>query len=205
MAAPLRLMIYDATCAGRGLLPGLTASWKVGGWLYGALGRFDAWRGITRWEDGLAWLATFEPGAKLEEIQFWGHGHWGTAQVAGEALGIEALVPGHPHHAALCSIRERLSSDQAVWWFRTCETFGKAEGQRFARAWTRFFGCRAAGHTYVIGPLQSGLHCLAPDDEPKWPLDEGLRKAPDARSAERSHLGAPNTISCFHGAIPPGF
>ena len=37
-----------------------------------------------------------------------------------------------------------------------------AAGHDFARAWTDFFGSRAAGHTFIIGYWQSGLHTLAP-------------------------------------------
>ncbi|MET0405724.1 MAG: hypothetical protein ABW123_25110, partial [Cystobacter sp.] len=87
------------------------------------------------------------------------------------------------------------------------ETFGTARGHAFARAWTRFFGCRAAGHTYVIGPWQSGLHSLGPGEEPTWSVAEGL--PPDggdtARTARMSGRREPNTITCLHGEIPPGF
>ena len=205
---PLRLMIYDRTCRGRAFLPGLSCAWRAGGRLYGLLGRFDAWRGVATWEEGLDWLAGFGAPAPIREIQFWGHGRWGCAKIAGVPLDTRALVVGHPHHPRLRAIRERLVPGEGLWWFRTCETFGRAEGQAFARAWTRFFRCRAAGHTYVIGVLQSGLCSLGPDDEPGWPVDEGLpagaADAPPA-TALRSSLRAPHTISCFRGRIPAGF
>jgi hypothetical protein len=79
----------------------------------------------------------------------------------------------------------------------------RPEGHAFARAWTRYFQCRAAGHTYVIGPFQSGLHCLAPGAEPDWPTTEGLpTDEPHARAALWSTPFAPNTITCFHGTVP---
>ena len=199
----LRLMVYDRTAsAGRGL----TLSWRVGGWLYGELGRFDAWHGARSWNDALAWLGGHRAPEPIAEIQFWGHGRWGCAKLDGVPLSVEALAPGHPLHPALATIRARMVPGEGLWWFRTCETFGRAEGQGFARAWSRFFHCRAAGHTYVIGPFQSGLHCLGPGDEPRWPVDEGLPKdGSDAKAARWSTPGAPNTISFLHGKIPPGY
>ena len=70
--------------------------------------------------------------------------------------------------------------------------------------WTDFFGCRAAGHTYIIGPLQSGLHAIAPGGTPHWSTYEGL----DVGSPEKprralwSIPGAPNTISCLRVNLP---
>ena len=102
-------------------------------------------------------------------------------------------------------VRDRLLPDgEALWWFRTCETFGTETGQRFARAWTRFLGCRAAGHTYVIGAWQSGLHSLQPGETPRWSPEEGVQPGPTPRSLT-SRPGAPNTITFLHGRIPEGF
>jgi hypothetical protein len=97
-------------------------------------------------------------------------------------------------------IRARLVPGQdALWWFRTCDTFGTAKGQDFARAWTRFFGCRAAGHTHRIGVWQSGLHTLLPGAEPAWSTSEGL--TPSGTPAP-SRAGLPNTVSFLQGRIP---
>jgi hypothetical protein len=205
MATPLRLVVYDRTCRGRRALPGLSAAWAAGTRLYGALGRVDAWYGASSWREALDWLADVEPGRAIAEVQFWGHGRWGRALVAQEALDEAALAPHHPLGERLRRVRARLvPGGEALWWFRTCETFGGAEGQRFARAFSRLLGCRAAGHTHVIGVVQSGLHTIAPGEEPGWAVDEGLR--PDRSGAAlRSRLAAPNTITCFHGRIPAGF
>jgi hypothetical protein len=93
-----------------------------------------------------------------------------------------------------------------LWWFRTCETFGCEAGHDFARRWTRFFGCRAASHTYIIGPWQSGLHILEPGQSPDWPLDEGLAEGtPDSpEKALWSTPGKPNTIFCLTSRLPDG-
>jgi hypothetical protein len=62
-----------------------------------------------------------------------------------------------------------------------------------------FFNCRVAGHTYVIGPLQSGLHSVTPTQPPTWSMAEGF--AADGSSLT-STPWAPNTITCLHGAVP---
>jgi hypothetical protein len=200
----LRLLVYDATWVGRQpVQAGLTSSWIAGSALYRALDRVDAVYGARSWEDALAWLCSVEPTQPVGEIQYWGHGRFGRIYVAKEFLDKDAVDDEtHSRHQDLVALRARMTP-QSLWWFRTCETFGRADGHAFATSWTRFFQCRAAGHTYVIGPLQSGLHSLAPGETPTWSLDEGTR--PGREVAETSALGAPNTITCLHGSIPQGW
>jgi hypothetical protein len=203
--APLRLLVYDRTCLGRGLLPGLTRAWQVGRGLYGALGRLDGACGAASWAEALDWLASQEADRRIAEVQFWGHGQWGLARLGDERLDEGSLAPGHAHRPRLERIAERMLPGAAgLWWFRTCETFGTAAGHAFAQAWTGFLGCRGAGHTYVIGVWQSGLHSLLPGETPRWSVDEGLRPAP-ASYALPSRPGAPNTITCLHGKVPAGY
>lgn len=188
--------------------PGLTHSWRVGGLLYGALGRLDHWKGFSDWRSALSWLAGHRPTEPIGEIQFWGHGKWGAAKIDSEALSIESLDRDHAHHDALAAIRERMAgAERPLWWFRTCETFGAKDGHAFARAWTDFFDARAAGHTYIIGPYQSGLHTLAPGQRPPWSVHEGLAEGTptEPTRARWSTRREPNTITCLHGEIPPGF
>jgi hypothetical protein len=193
----LRLMIYDRTCRG------LTRAWSVGGRLYGALGRLDDWRGVATWREALDWLVARSEGHVIAEIQFWGHGQWGCAWIDRERLDVSALVPEHPLYERLVALAARLApSGEALWWFRTCGTFGAEAGQDFARAWSRFFGCRTAGHTHEIGFLQSGLHELAPGAEPTWSEDEGRAPGVASASGAPSSVFAPNTITCLHGAVP---
>jgi hypothetical protein len=202
---PLRLMVYDRTCTGRGLLPGLTHSWRIGGWLYYALNRLDDWTGASSWAEALEWLSKIHLELPIAEIQFWGHGKWGGAFINKDVLNIAALHAGHHLNHYLLAIRDRLLSDeQALWWFRTCETFGADIGQRFAKAWVNFFNCRATGHTYIIGPFQSGLHTLKPGEEPNWSPWEGLKDGTPAtpKRALGSRPSMPNTITCLHGRIP---
>lgn len=204
MVTPLRLMVYDATCTGT--LVGLTHVWRTGGLLYGGLGRLDAWRGVRSWAEAFEWLASHQPDRPIGEVQYWGHGKWGRALVATEVLDRSALRPGHGLHAPLARVRERTTAG-SQWWFRTCDTFGASVGHDFARAWTEFFGCPAAGHTYVIAAFQSGLHRLRPGDAPHWPAAEGIAEGTPDRPVRSTWSGPlrPHTITCLHGAVPEGW
>lgn len=205
MRAPLRLLVYDRLCRGRRSPIGLSDAWAAGRALYGALGRIDAAYAAESWKEALAWLASVGDGRSIGEIQFWGHGRWGEALIGSDVLDVGALRPGHPLHDGLARVRERMRrEDDGLWWFRTCETFGGEAGHRFARAWTRFFGCRAAGHTHVIGFWQSGLHTLDAGAEPSWPMTEGQRPETPGIGLP-SRPWAPNTITCFAGRVPHGF
>jgi hypothetical protein len=204
----LRLMIFDRTCRGRRMLPGLSHAWSSGAMLYRALGRLDACRGVGSWDEALAWLADFEPGRPIAEVQYWGHGRWGSPRVACQALDLAALRRGRPLRAALDRVAQRmLPSERGMFWFRTCETFGAHAGHEFARDFADAIGCRAAGHTYIIGHWQSGLHSLLPGQQPAWSPDEALIEG-TALAPERaawSRARAPNTITFLHGRIPDGY
>jgi hypothetical protein len=205
---PLRLMIYDRTCRGRRFLPGLSHVWGAGGWLYRGLGRVDACHGVDNWPAALAWLAEYEPERKIAEIQYWGHGKWGAAKIGMVPLDIRSLRKGSDSRTQLDRIGKRmLQGDQGLLWFRTCETFGAAPGHAFASAITDVLGCRAAGHTYIIGHVQSGLHTLMPGVAPHWSVEEALT-AGTPEQPERaawSSFRAPNTITFLHGRIPAGY
>ncbi|HEY3593902.1 MAG TPA: hypothetical protein VGL13_08510 [Polyangiaceae bacterium] len=205
MAPGLKLILFDTTCKNK-IGFGLSSAWSSGSTLYRALGRVHSARGAATFEEGLGWLSTHRAGEPISEVQFWGHGKWGRIFMARESLDRTALVRGHRHHAALERLRERLAPD-ALFWFRTCETFGAAPGQQFARAWTDFFGRRAAGHTFIIGYWQSGLHLLEPGAIPHWSRNEGLEEgtADAPMRAGWSLPGQPNTISCLAGRVPSGW
>lgn len=208
MSRPLRLMVYDRTCTGRPFLPGLTHAWASGAWLYRALGRFDAHHGAHDWADALAWLGDVAPERRIGEIQYWGHGKWGNALIDRVGLGIDALEPAHEHFASLSRIRARmLPAGASSWWFRTCELFGAEAGHAFARGWSEFFDATAAGHTFIIGHWQSGLHSLRPGETPAWSTSEGLAEGTPEKPARAhwSSRGAPNTVSFLSGRVPSGY
>lgn len=200
MTRPLRLMLFDRSCRGRGLAPGLSHAWSAGGVLYRALGRIDACYGARSWAEGLDWLLDVSRERPIVQIQFWGHGEWGGVWIDEELLTAAALAPGHYLHDRLAQLATRLVSDEALWWFRSCDVFGTTAGHEFARAWTEFFGCRAAGHTRQIMVFQSGLHVLAPGQEPTWPRDEGV--VDGLWHGAASGMFAPRTITCLHNTVP---
>jgi hypothetical protein len=193
----VRLVVYDRTCKqARGRL---THAWAAGARLYRGLGRIDDACGVASWSEALGYLAAQrEP---VREIQYWGHGKWGAALVGEEPLDAEAIRARL--RALLEAVRERLAPDALVW-FRTCETLGARAGLDFAERLADFLGARIAGHTYVIGFHQSGLHGLAPGVRADWSPDEGLAEgtAEQPRRAKWSRPWAPRTITCLGGTVP---
>ena len=190
----MRLLVYDRTDR-------LTTIWRSGSVLYRGLRRIDAAKGVASWDEAFAWLATHE---NITEIQYWGHGKWGRGLVDRASFDADSLRGEHA--SAIAAIRERLAPD-ALWWFRTCETFGAAAGHDFAQRLADTLGARVAGHTYVIAFQQSGLHGLAPGMRPDWSVDEGLIEgtAADPKKASWSKRSAPNTVTALTGAVPAGW
>lgn len=201
----MRLVLWDATGCGRAPWQGaLTLSWRVGAALYRGhpQAAVDDVFGARSWHEALAWLATVQPARRVREVQFWGHGLFGRVFIGGEVLDERSILAGGAHADGLAALRARLSGTDALVWLRTCGTFGGGRGQRFARTLVDVVDCRVAGHTHVIGPLQSGLHSLEPGATPTWSVSEGVRDGDEARAALPSSLSAPNTITCLHGAFP---
>lgn len=198
-------MIYDRTCVGRRVPVGLSTAWGAGSVLYRGLARLDAAYGATSWDDALGWLATFEPTRQIAEVQYWGHGRWGRVMVDADPFDVRALAPGHRLEGRIAALRERLVADEkALFWLRTCEAFGAQAGHDFAMRLADTLGARVAGHTFIIGALQSGLHGLLPGAKPDWPLEEGIREGPPTAPvrAHDSGIFEPNTITCFAGEVP---
>ena len=205
MSSPLRLVVFDATQRKRAPRA-LGYSWQYGTHLYRALGRVDAALGAHDFQQAFEWLASYEPAQPIQELQFWGHGKWGHFLIDRKPLGRELLDSTHEHHRGFQRFRERLTGDALIW-FRTCETLGAQPGHDFAAALADATGARVAGHTYVIGFFQSGLHCLQPGMRPHWSTTEGLsRGSPEAPEAALSSTPwAPNTVTCLAGEIPTRF
>jgi hypothetical protein len=191
------VLVYDRTCVrDRGRL---TPIWAAGARLYRALGRIDAVRGVDSWHEALAWIASHtEP---IHEIQYWGHGRWGYALVRDDMLDASSIQ--WRHRSALAAVRDHLAPDALVW-FRSCQVFGARAGHDFAQRLSDFLGARVAGHTYIIGYHQSGLHGIAPGTRPDWPADEGLLEGtPDEpRRARWSKPWSPRTITALAGRVP---
>lgn len=209
----MHLVVYDATGHGKApVQPLLTASWRWGSALYRhhPQTRVDGRYGATSWEDALAWLCSVEPTERISSIQYWGHGLFGRVLIGDDVLDASAFVAGHARNEDLVTLRGRLRGENSLLWFRTCATFGGHRGHDFARTVSRFLGCRVAGHTHVIGPLQSGLHSLRAGDEPRWSVDEGIPAEfvgndDAAKTALPSSLLASHTVTCLHSAVPDGW
>ena len=152
------------------------------------------------------WLTTTRPDQEIAEIQYWGHGRWGNARVKEQVFDIESLSASHPWRHQWGRLAARLNED-SLWWFRTCETFGANVGHTFSRAFAETLGCRVAGHTFIIGPWQSGLHSLQPGQDPDWDPLEGVRSGSAQKPVKAlwSTPFAPNTVSCLAGEVPDGY
>jgi hypothetical protein len=194
-------MIHDRTCSRFGV--GLSTAWSAGSLLYRGLRRLDATFGVSSWDEALAWLATYEASRPIEEIQYWGHGRWGRVLVADDVFDRAALSPGHPLHRRLLAVRERLVPRSLVW-LRTCEAFGARAGIDFAQALADGLGANVAGHTFIIGAVQSGLRALSPGCRPRWSPTEGLAEG-TPEMPKRAHGSAPRhprTITCLTNEVP---
>lgn len=205
MSSPsaLKLMVYDRTCTRYGV--GLSTAWSAGSHLYRGLGRLHATFGAESWEEALSWLASYDRSRPISEIQYWGHGRWGRVFVDDDVFDRRVLVPRHPLHARLLAVRERLvPHGRALVWFRTCEAFGANAGLDFAEHLADTLDACVAGHTFVIGAVQSGLRALAPGRRPSWSPEEGLAEgtAADPRRALGSGPLRPRTITCLSNEVP---
>lgn len=204
-ARGLKLMVYDRTCVAKSAPVGLSTAWAAGSVLYRGLSRLDAAFGATSWEEALTWLASYETDRPIAEIQYWGHGRWGRVYVDKDVLDGSAFGPGHRLAPRIQALRERLvPGGEALVWLRTCESFGAAAGHDFASRLADGLGARVAGHTFIIGALQSGLHGLLPGHTPDWPAEEGIKEG-TAEKPIRAHgsgIRRPRTITCFEGAVP---
>ncbi len=199
----VRLLVFDGTPkAGE---KALRSAWSVGADLYRSLGWVDESFGAKSWTEALAWLASVRGDVAIREVQFWGHGNWGTARIAEDVLSENSFSRGHAHREGLSRLAQRMAKATApLLWFRTCETFGAQRGQRFAERCASELNARVAGHTFIIGALQSGLHGLAPGAKPSWSASEGLVAGDAERplSAAWSSLKAPNTIHFMNHEVP---
>lgn len=203
---PLRLLVYDRTCVNPAGV-GLSNAWRAGAHLYRSLGRLDACFGASSWSEALGFVR--DTARRLErpiqQIQYWGHGRRGRALIDRDVLDRHAL--GSSLRPLLDEIRALCTriDDEPLLWFRTCESLGGHSGHDFAHALGEYFGRSIAGHTYVIGFWQSGLHSLAPGKTPHWSAREGLRDDDESAVALPSSPALPHTIQCLQGRVPPGW
>ncbi len=193
----LDIMIYDSSdWAGKNL----RFSWVTGGKFYKLFRSVEHHSGFTSWAEALKWILQVEPNKKINSIQFWGHGSPGRVWINGEALSARSVLATSEHRNLLLKLKQRLVPESTVW-FRSCNVFTGQEGHLFAKMISKMLECKIASHTYIVGPWQSGLHTIKPDEEPTWDIDEGIYDNKKMISMPWS----PNTIFCLTGKIPEGW
>ena len=191
----MRVLVYDRT------QKALTAAWSAGSVLYRGLRRIDAAKGVASWDEAFAFLREID--GPIDELQYWGHGKWGAALADQQVLSLASLSRNHAHRESLDALAAKLVPGALVW-FRCCETLGARAGIAFAEQLSAHLGARVAGHTYVIGFHQSGLHGVAPGARATWDPAEGLAEG-TPESPVRAHPSrpwAPHTITCLQGRVP---
>jgi hypothetical protein len=217
----LRLVAFDATDIGPLRVPrverredgtaqgtgGLTRFWRIGAQLHRFFLHADAVTGARSWSETLRWAADASQtrGQPIAELQAWGHGGWGYMGMHRTRLDADALRPDSPLREAVDALRDVLAPDALVW-LRCCSTFGTASGHDFARRLADRLRVRVAGHTFIIGGLQSGTHSLCPGASPAWTTDEGVETDEHSvRRAQMSSASAPRTITCLRFELPRGW
>lgn len=178
---------------------GLSGAWFAGGALYRLFGNLDEMRAVKSWDEVAAFLDSSNK--KIDVFQFWGHGSPGAVYVNNKPLTVVDLAPEKQWFKVLNSLRSRVHAGSVVW-FRCCSIFAGERGHKFAQEISNFLGCIVAAHTYIIGPLQSGLHTIRSGETPSWDIKEGLDKDGKMRW---SGFFEPNTINCLQGTIPRGW
>lgn len=202
----LRLLVFDTTCRPKGPGVGLSTAWSVGARLYRARGLVDASMGVRSWAEALDFLASYGGSAPIREIQYWGHGTFGKVWVAKDPLDAARLSSAELR-APLDRVRDRLAEarregHEPLVWLRTCEAFGGRSGHAFATALASRLGARVAGHTHVIGVLQSGLVALRPGESPSWPSSMGVGPQGERGHGLPSLPNAPNTVHFLTSRLP---
>lgn len=195
---------HDGTAGTSRVQIGLAPAWWLGAKVHGlARGRtpYRA-RGVRSWEQAIRFAldSAQETGLPIADFQAWGHGGWGFMDLGDTRLEKRTLSTLPLTELA------RSMTDDALFWVRCCSAFGGRAGRSFAPLLAEHLGRRVAGHTYVIGVLQSGTHSLAPGGSPDWPLEEGV-VIEDGQPARAKGSGPrqPHTIGCLRLDLPRGW
>jgi hypothetical protein len=195
---------HDGTGGTSRVEVGLSPAWWLGAKIHGlARGRTPhRARGVRSWEQALRFAidASQETGLPIADVQVWGHGGWGFMDLGDTRLEKRTL------QSLPLDELSRVMTEDALFWVRCCSAFGARRGRVFAQELAERVGHRVAGHTYVIGVLQSGTHSLTPGAEPDWPIEEGVvMDEGQATRAKNSGPRQPRTIGCLRLDLPPGW
>lgn len=179
----MKLAIFDTSKAAGSV----RHAWPIGAGILKARGKLTHVGGFKDLADALQWSTGAGTGV-VDQLEIWCHGFpggikWGEQYYQGTLPMLDQVA--------------RAMAPGGVVWFRACRVFHGDKGIRFAGEAAGALRCLVAGHTYDIGPLQSGLHTMDPDERIAWPADEG--------GAKPSRPWHPNTIHCLQNDIPGGF
>jgi len=149
--------------------------------------------GVSSWHDALDKITdAVPPGTRLMELQLWGDGAPGMPTINGKSAP----------DIFWKELANLVMADSLVW-FRMCSVFFGHKGQAFAERTANELNCRIAGHTRVIGPLQSGLWTLRPGQTPRWA--DGMATDHGDWQDYKSSWHAPRTIFCTTMKVPEGW
>lgn len=191
----IKLVLYDKTDKGAA-----GGWWPPGVRAFKALGMITDGHGVGSWTEALDWLymqtaLAEEAGQPITQIEFWGHGSPGRAWIKSDKLSVGSIKNHMPR-----TRRIKPHLRDCTFWLRTCSSFAGTPGHAFARSMSDYLGCTVAGHTHVIGPLQSGLHTLRSGETPDWSTEEGQKNGRIGKAF--SYPWSPNTIPAWVNRIP---
>lgn len=200
----LSVLVYDAACRGPGPTRWLGRAFAIGRHTHAVAQPWDLVVPATTWPEAIDRVLAGCEHAGVAELQYWGHGKWGRVLIGAESLDRDAISPAGPLHDRIRALGTLMHGPDAHVWFRTCETLGAHRGHAMAQELCEQLGCAVAGHTFIVGPWQSGLHLLRPGARPEWPADEGLLEGTPELPvrAAWSRAWHPRTVSCMRRALP---
>ena len=139
----------------------------------------------------MSWLA----GAQVE---VWCHAFPGYLTIGGERLNRRDVLDDD--RVALLGAK---LGPTGTFWIRGCSAFAGPIGHAYAGVLADRLGCRVAGHTFLIGPLQGGLRTLRPQETPTWDPKEG--EAGGEWGQAHTTWSTPNRIFALQSRIPEGW
>lgn len=183
----MKIMVYDD--AERSYL---RASWMLGALLYRARSVFDLVIPARSWEEAIGALYSAAP-KTVDRLQFWGHGSPAAPYIASQRAPTQDLID---------VLRSQMRGPRSIAWFRACNIATGDHGRTWCGHLAQAAGCRIAAHTFIVGPLQSGLRVALPDTAPTWSTTEGVN--PDGSFAW-SRWRAPRTVTMLTTDVPEGW
>jgi len=147
----------------------LTWMWAIGSWLRALRPGPDKILRVGSWDEMVEKLQAL-PDGSVTRVEYWGHGTSGGVKCGKEwAWGptMKSKDPVRYIVGPLSQVSHVLAPD-AVWWWRTCNSFWGVAGKPFAKACADTLGCKVAAFTRIIWWWQGDLRIAKPSVEPDW-------------------------------------